>query len=127
MKRMLNILLLILLAKICCFSENISPQIPQDSTVLITVSELKYTNLIFVEHKKLILDNKLLQQQINNYKELNIQSEKLDSVRVRQIELYNKQIDSLSKEIKKKNNSIKCWKIGGITVSIGLLIFLLFK
>ena len=134
MKRITLLLLITLLVKIMCFSSNTSRVIRQDSTVLITSDQLKYANLIFVEHKKLLEENRLLYQQIKNYKAKTNNLLKTDSLRVEQIanyqhinEEYILQIDNLNKAIKKKDRTVTCWKIGGITVSIGLVLFLLLK
>lgn len=134
MKKTLIMLLIIMLAKITCFSSTISMPIEQDSTVLVTTSDLKYANLIFVEHDKLLKENSLLYQQIGNYTELNKQLVQVDSLRLQQISEYNKlnqsyvyQIDALNKEVKKKNRTIRYWQIGGVTVSVGLVLFLLLK
>ena len=134
MKRITLLLLITLLVKIMCFSSNTSRVIRQDSTVLITSDQLKYTNLIFVEHKKLLEENRLLYQQVKNYKAKTNILLKTDSLRVEQIanyqhinEEYILQIDNLNKAIKKKDRTVTCWKIGGITVSIGLVLFLLLK
>lgn len=90
--------------------------------------------MIFIEHKKLIKDNALLLNQIENYKDLTNTLTQVDSLRLRQIkeystlnENYQLQIESLNKDIKKKNKTLLCWKIGGITISSGLLLFLLLK
>ena len=108
--------------------------IEQDSTVLVTTSDLKYANLIFVEHDKLLKENSLLYQQVGNYMDLNRQLVQVDSLRLHQISEYNKlnqsyvnQIDALNKDVKKKNKTIRYWQIGGVTVSIGLVLFLLLK
>lgn len=108
--------------------------IEQDSIVYVTTQDIKYTNLIFIEHKKLIKDNALLLNQIENYKDLTNTLTQVDSLRLRQIkeystlnENYQLQIESLNKDIKKKNKTLLCWKIGGITISSGLLLFLLLK
>ena len=134
MKRMLIVLLIMMLVRIMCFSVTTSITTDPDSTVLITASDLKYANLIFVEHDKLLKENTLLYQQVENYIDLNNQQVKVDSLRIQQISEYNKlnqnyanQINVLNKEVKKKNRAIKYWQIGGITVSVGLLLFLLLK
>ena len=134
MKRITLLLLITLLVKIMCFSSNTSRVIRQDSTVLITSDQLKYANLIFVEHKKLLEENRLLYQQVENYKAKTNILLKTDSLRVKQIANYQHineghilQIDNLNKAIKKKDRTVTCWKIGGITVSIGLVLFLLLK
>ena len=104
---------------------------PNDSTVSVAASDLKYANLIFVEHKKLLTENSLLYQQLGNCIDLNNQLVQVDSLRKEQIfelnKKHTKQINDLNKEIKKKNNSILYWQIGGITISVGLILFLLFK
>ena len=90
--------------------------------------------MIFIEHKKLTKDNALLLNQIENYKDLTSTLTQVDSLRLKQIEEYSAlndkyqlQIKSLNKDIKKKNKTLLCWEIGGITVSTGLLLFLLLK
>jgi hypothetical protein len=57
-----------------------------------------------------------------------------DSLRLKQIQEYNSldmvrinQINSLEKNIKDKNKIIKYWQIGGITVSAGLILFMILK
>lgn len=134
MKRITILFLTILLVRTICFSSNTSEAIRQGSTVSITSDQLKYTNLIFIEHKKLLEENKLLLQQVQNYKVKTNYLLTTDSLRVAQMSNYkliNKeysiQIDNLNKAIKKKDRAVTCWKIGGITVSIGLVLFLLLK
>ena len=134
MKRITILFLTILLVRIICFSSNTSEAIRQGSTVSITSDQLKYTNLIFIEHKKLLEENKLLLQQVQNYKVKTNYLLTTDSLRVAQMSNYKLinreysiQIDNLNKAIKKKDRAVTCWKIGGITVSIGLVLFLLLK
>lgn len=95
---------------------------------------MKYANLIFVEHKKLLEENDLLTQQVQNYQAKTDFLLRTDSLRVTQItnyqlinETYATQIEDLNKAIKKKDLAVTCWKIGGITVSVGLVLFLLLK
>lgn len=128
------VLILILLTKITSFSQNISTQIEQDSTVSITAVDLKYTNLIFAEHKKLLSENEFLYEQVDNLHHLNLQNERIEELRLMQIdelECMNQskmnQITYLEKELKKKNNKLVAWKIGGVTVTVGLLLFLLLR
>lgn len=134
MKRIAILFLIILLTKITCFSSTILEATKHDSIVSITSDQLKYTNLIFVEHKKLLGENNLLTQQIQAYQIKNKLLLETDSLRESQIlnyqhvnEMYTVQIEDLNKAIKKKNRAITCWKIGGITVSIGLILFLFLK
>ena len=105
-----------------------------DSIVLVTASDLKYANLIFVEHKKLLTDNKILTTQVNTLTKINTQLERVDSLRSLQIkeydsltQSYNSQIQNLNKALKRKNQSLKGWQIGGVAVTIGLALFLIFK
>lgn len=95
---------------------------------------MKYANLIFVEHKKLLEENDLLTQQVQNYQAKTDFLLRTDSLRIAQItnyqlinETYATQIEDLNKAIKKKDLAVTCWKIGGITVSVGLVLFLLLK
>lgn len=95
---------------------------------------MKYANLIFVEHKKLLEENDLLTQQVQNYQAKTDFLLRTDSLKVAQItnyqlinETYATQIEDLNKAIKKKDLAVTCWKIGGITVSVGLVLFLLLK
>lgn len=129
MKRILIILITILLTKTLSFSATISNQIEIDS--IVSTSDIKYANLIFIEHDKLLKENSLLYKQLNNYIVLNSQLERTDSLRIKQIEelnrIYSIQVENLNKEIHKQNKVIKCWKIGGITISAGLILLLLLK
>lgn len=134
MKKTLIALLIMILTRITCFSSTISIPTEPDSIVSVTASDLKYANLIFVEHDKLLKENSLLYHQIGNYIELNNQLTQVDSLRLQQIGEYNKlsqsyqtQIDALNQEVKKKNKTIRYWQIGGVTVSVGLVLFLLLK
>ena len=103
----------------------------QDSIVLITPSQLKETNLIFAEHQKLLIENNLLIEEIANYKldnELLMETDSINKARLRAIsEFYSSEIDNLNKEISKKDKSILRWKIGSVTVGIGLILWLLLK
>lgn len=128
------ILLLTLLMTTTAFSSNISEETKQDSTVSITSKQLKETNLIFVEHSKLLKENSLLIKQVNNYKQDNMLLLEADSIKTLQIENYQAmsesyklQLKTLDEEIKRKNKTLLVWKIGGVTVSAGLLLFLLLK
>ena len=131
MKRITILFLTILLVRTICFSSNTSEAIRQGSTVSITSDQLKYTNLIFIEHKKLLEENKLLLQQVQNYKVKTNYLLTTDSLRVAQMSNYkliSKEYSiQIDKAIKKKDRAVTCWKIGGITVSIGLVLFLLLK
>lgn len=125
MKKILLLLLIMMLTKTTAFSENILIPINQDSIVVAT-SDIKYANLIFVEHKKLRTENILLKDEINKWKEINHKQNELDSLNKIQLVKYNNHILDLNKQIKRKNNIIKGLKIGGITITIGLTLLLIF-
>ena len=134
MKKFIMLFFLILSMTTMCFSQNISNGITKDSIVLITPKQLKETNLIFVEHQKLLKENDILFKQISNYKLDNELLYKTDSLKTVQLEnykmlteSYNLKIEQLNKEITKKSNMLSVYKIGGITISLGLLIWLLLK
>lgn len=134
MKRTVSLFLVILLTRIICFSSTISEATKQDSIVSITSDQLKYTNLIFVEHKKLLEENKLLSQKIEDYQVKVDYLQQTDSLRVAQMynyqiinKAYVEQIEGLNKTIRRKNRTITYWKIGGVTVTVGLLLFLLLR
>lgn len=98
------------------------------------MTDLKYANLIFAEHKKLLLENEYLYDQIDNLHHLNIQNQRIEEFRIQQINEYqilNQQqinkISDLEKELNKKKNRLVAWEVGGITVTVGLLLFLLLK
>lgn len=134
MKKFVILFFLILSMTTTCFSQNISGGIEKDSIVLITPNQLKEANLIFVEHQKLLRENDLLFKQISNYKLDNELLLKTDSLRTLQLrnyegltESYSLKIEQLNKEIKRKNNTLLVWKVGGVTVGVGLLVWLLLK
>ena len=69
-----------------------------------------------------------------NYKVSNDLLVQTDSLRKKEIaeyklltESFNDEIKKLNKEIKRKDKRLLSWKIGGITISSGLLLWLLLK
>jgi hypothetical protein len=131
MKRLLVIFLLLIQIPITCSSQVISNQTDQDSTVLLTTSQLKYANLIFAEHNKLLNENSLLKEQITNYNKVVADLEQIDSLKTVQLNLqaiaYSEQINKLNAQLKKNKISRNAWMIGGISVSVGLLLYGLLK
>lgn len=134
MKKFVILLLTILLATTISFSQNTSNETKRDSIVSITSSQLKETNLIFAEHWKLLQQNNLLSEQVKNYQEENLLLMQSDSLRIIQLQnyeslskAYSVKIDNLNKEISKKNKTIMAWKVGGVTVTVGLMVWLLLK
>ena len=100
---------------------------PNDSTVLITATELKYTNFIFIEHKRLLIDNSLLKVQVNNYSNLYNQQLNIDNIRKEELDNCYNQINTLQNRISNQDKTIKLFKIGTISVSAFLLLVFLFK
>lgn len=127
MRKMFLILLMVALTRIVSFSSNISEVTNNDTIVSVSITDIKYANLIFVEHKKLLTENQLLKEQTQDYNNLVNNMNKVDSLRKQQNYIHERQIDYLSKECKNKEKAIKYWKVGGITVSIALIIALLVK
>lgn len=126
-KKRLVLLLIILLTTTTSFSSTISNKIEKDTIVSITPSQLKETNLIFAEHHKLLIENQLLSEQINNYKENNKLLIKADSVRLSQIETYKDWNKYVTKKYNDEIKKVLFWKVGGIVVSFSLLLLLLVK
>lgn len=134
MKNFVIALFIILPMTITCFSQNILNITEKDTIIQITPQQLKETNLIFVEHYKLLKENNLLNQQVHNLQIDNNLLLKKDSLRTMQVRSYERlntanavQINKLKSEIKEKNKKILALKIGCTTVSIGLLVWLLLK
>lgn len=133
MMRLVITLLTILLVKTTSFSQTISTRTEVDSTVLITASQLKETNLIFAEHYKLLQQNSLLSQQLKNYQYSNYILTKSDSLKSVQIQNYkslseslNNQINSLNNKLAHKSSTITTLGIGGgVVVTLGILWLLL--
>lgn len=126
-KRLLVISLIIVLTRTTSSSLTTSSGIKKDSIVSITPAQLKETNLIFAEHHKLLIENQLLSEQLNNYKEDNNLLIKADSIKQTQIKIYKDWNESLNKNLNKKEKTLFFWKIGGITVSSSLALLLLLK
>lgn len=134
MKKRVILSLITLLMTISSFSSTISREIKADSTVLITPNELKETNLIFAEHAKLLIDNELLGNQVENLEQEVYLLQEADSIRCQQIDnyeamsqSYQNYIQALNEKIKKESRTMLAWQIGGVTVSVGLLLLLLLK
>ena len=126
-KKLSIILLLIILTTTTSSSLTISKATENDTIVTITPTQLKETNLIFAEHAKLLKENELLNSQLNNYIEENLILCKIDSTRQEQLISYKKLNNSLNVSLEKSKKQLLYWQVGGITVSLGLLVFLLIK
>lgn len=120
-----------------CSSQNTYPKLTNDSLIVITPQQLKATNLIFLEHKKLKLEIPELKKQLTSYESLINSYEKTDSVRNAQVkrlmlhaEVSEQVMQNQLREINKlesKNKLFKGLTIGGVTVSVILIATLLLK
>ena len=117
-------------------SQNMYPKLVDDSLVVITPQQLKASNLIFLEHKKLKLERFELNKQLTSYELLTANYAKTDSIRLQQLaraELQMQMYDAISKQreqiakMNKKNKRLTTLSIGGFAISVGLLLALLIK
>lgn len=105
--------------------------------MIITSQQLKETNLIFAEHRKLKAENLELNTQITNYQSLvdNYQrTEALNELKLTEYRNYSEMAhekllaqDKELKGIRSKQKVLKWVSIGGITLSATLAILLIFK
>lgn len=134
MKRNLLILLISLFLPMLSFGQNTYPKIVQDSLLVITQQQLKQTNVIFLEHKKLKTEVTLLNNKIRLQKEV---IDKLDTVIMnkniqisnseRLLTLKNGLITTQDKQISAYKQNIKFLTIGGVTLGLTAIIILLIK
>ena len=97
MKKSLKLFILILTMPIISFSQNISRETKNDSIVSVNTEQLRYSNLIFVEHEELLHKVPLLEQQIDNLEKINKSWEHTDSIREHNEQVLIKQNKKLSK------------------------------
>ena len=118
-------------------SQNMYPKLVDDSLVVITPQQLKASNLIFLEHKKLKLERFELNKQLTSYELLTANYAKNDSIRLQQLaraelqmQMYDEAISKQREQIakmNKKNKRLTTLSIGGFAISVGLLLALLIK
>ena len=118
-------------------SKNMYPKLVDDSLVVITPQQLKASNLIFLEHKKLKLERFELNKQLTSYELLTANYAKTDSIRLQQLaraelqmQMYDEAISKQREQIakmNKKNKRLTTLSIGGFAISVGLLLALLIK
>lgn len=102
--------------------------------IVITPQQLKHTNLIFLEHKKLKSEILQLNKKLSLQKQINDKLEESLVVQTNTIENY-KSMESINKdmlyrkdqEIKKYKLSAKGWMIGGISVTVVGVLLLIAK
>ncbi len=101
------------------------PKLTHDSLVVITPQQLKQTNLIFVEHNKLLLENEQLEMEVLDYEELLDYASRQDSLRqIRfsefqdQLEMNNRMIQEQQELLQKQRNKNKIlgYTLGGVAV-----------
>ena len=118
-------------------SQNMYPKLVDDSLVVITPQQLKASNLIFLEHKKLKLERFELNKQLTSYELLTANYAKTASIRLQQLaraelqmQMYDEAISKQREQIakmNKKNKRLTTLSIGGFAISVGLLLALLIK
>jgi hypothetical protein len=134
MRKILIILLISIFPKILCFSQITYPRIVSDSLVLITSSQLKQTNLIFVEHQKLKsmniqLDSKYtIQEEISSILNQSTIVKDLQITNLQAINNINKTtLLNTNKELSQYKKRQNILVIGGCTIGVSLTLLLLFK
>lgn len=120
-----------------CSSQNIYPKLVNDSLIVITPKQLKSTNLIFLEHKKLKLEKVELIKQVDSYALLTANLAKADSLRKLQLERANMHIklqdtaiqiqQEQLRKIAKKNKRLTTLSTSLGVVTVGVIMALLFK
>lgn len=121
-KKLLVVLCISLFMPTPMISQNILRTIP-DSVIVLTPRQAKITNLIFAEHYKWSKEVPLLNNQLNSYKNLINNYNKVDSLHIKEISLLKVQNNESIKNIKNLNKRLITSKIVGY--SGGLLLFLL--
>ena len=107
-------------------SQNMYPKLVDDSLVVITPQQLKASNLIFLEHKKLKLERFELNKQLASYELLTANYAKTDSIRLQQLaraelQMYDEAISKQQEQIakmNKKNKRLTTLSIGGFAISL---------
>lgn len=104
-----------------------------DSLIIITPIQLKKTNLIFLEHAKLLTINTELNKQIDNYSKINQNYKQVDSLRTIQlnmctqdIKLKNVQLLDLTSKINKQKKKSKIKNSIIISLAITTVLGILF-
>ena len=121
-KKLLVVLCISLFMPTPMISQNILRTIP-DSVIVLTPRQAKITNLIFAEHYKWSKEVPLLNNQLNSYKNLINNYNKVDSLHIKEISILKDQNNESIKNIKNLNKRLITSKIVGY--SGGLLLFLL--
>ena len=109
-KKLLILFLTILLSPISSFSQTIYQNSTGDSLVLITPSQLKTANLIFVEHNFLLKENALLKSEVSSLYELNDNLSLTNQLNNDKITEFDKRYRSQEKTMSDLNTTIEKYK-----------------
>lgn len=110
-----------------------TPYILNDSLVVISLPQLKQTNLIFLEHRKFKTLNELLIERVNHLNALNLEHERIDSIRQNQLYTFAQVVQTKNGEIQglnqtlekeKKKSKVKTYIIGGAVSVIVLSVLI---
>ena len=124
MKRIVIYCLLSLLTLNVSFSQNTYPKTLGDTIVIISSEQLKITNQIFLEHKKLLVSDSIYKKQNKSLREALDLSLQLDSINEAKITSYREAIATYEKtQVRlKKKNKIFGFSLLGTVVGIVLLL-----
>ena len=132
MRKKVILFLLSLLIPILSFSEDTYPQLLSDSLVVITPSQLKTTNLIFLEHRKFKLENEELRLQTAKYKQLYSNCLVMDSINSTiseelkaELLIRDEELRRQMQTVSRQKKQMKAITIGGVTISVALLLFII--
>lgn len=133
MRKKVILFLISLLIPILSFSQDIYyPKTIGDSLVVITPLQLKKTNLIFLEHRKFKLENNELRLQTDRYKQLYSNCLVMDSINTSinsqlrtELLVRDEELQKQLKIVSSQKKQIRAITIGGVTVSVALLVFIL--
>lgn len=122
-----GLIMMLLLASLSipttCFSQGIC----KDSLVMITAKQLKQTNIIFLEHKRLKERDSVMIKQIDEMDRLLAVYNSIDSINKQQLSSFKKQVEDQNKTIddmssklikSKKKNRRKNFVLGVLSVAL---------
>lgn len=121
MKRLLTILFGIILMTTTISSQPTS----KDTVVTITPIQLKTANLIFAEHKLLSEKVPLLESKIANLEEVNVNLNKIDSLRSSQVTMYKDALEVERKNLTSLKKSLKTTKVIASSTTLASIILAL--
>lgn len=131
LNKTLIVFLVSLLIPIFSFSQTIYQNLKGDTLVTITPSQLKATNLIFVEHQYLLKENTLLNEKISNLELLNSNLVTLSSLKDDKLNEFNNKIksqqlteDRLNKDIDRllRKHKVDLCISGGLAIAVTVLL-----